>query len=55
VGQAGDLSASVVKRDAGVKDAGRILPGFGGMVDMLDSLVIAAPVGFWLLRMLDGR
>lgn len=50
VGQLGDLSASVVKRDAGVKDAGRLLPGMGGMVDVMDSLVIAGPVAYWLLK-----
>lgn len=47
LGQAGDLSASVLKRDAGVKDASKILPGFGGLIDMLDSLLIAPPVAYW--------
>ncbi|MBA4039912.1 MAG: hypothetical protein C0468_06265 [Planctomyces sp.] len=48
-GQLGDLSASVLKRDAGVKDAGRIVPGFGGVIDVLDSLLIAGPIAFWYL------
>jgi phosphatidate cytidylyltransferase len=49
VGQAGDLIASVFKRDAGVKDYSKVLPGFGGIMDVLDSPLLVAPVAFWLL------
>jgi phosphatidate cytidylyltransferase len=49
VAQLGDLSASVLKRDAGIKDSGRILPGFGGVIDIVDSLVLVGPAAFWYL------
>lgn len=51
VGQIGDLIASLYKRDAGIKDASRSLPGFGGIMDVIDSPMLVAPLAYWWLSL----
>jgi phosphatidate cytidylyltransferase len=56
VGLVGDLCESLIKRDVGQKDSAPLFPGFGGLLDLLDSVLYAGPVAYvlWLILPLSG-
>ena len=50
----GDLTESVFKRSSGIKDSGKIIPGRGGILDSIDSIVVSAPIFYLLVSILFG-
>ena len=54
ISQIGDLAASAIKRNHQVKDYGTLIPGHGGILDRFDSVIITAPVIYYLAKMILG-
>ncbi|MBE6005891.1 MAG: phosphatidate cytidylyltransferase [Sarcina sp.] len=55
LGQTGDLAASAIKRNHGIKDYGNLIPGHGGIMDRFDSVIFTAPMIYYLSFLLLGR
>lgn len=54
VSMVGDLAASAIKRNKGIKDYGKLIPGHGGIMDRFDSVIVTAPLTYFLVVLLLG-
>ena len=52
ISMVGDLAASAIKRNHGIKDYGKLIPGHGGILDRFDSVIFIAPVIYYLVQAL---
>ena len=52
--QVGDLAASAIKRNHNIKDYGKLIPGHGGIMDRFDSVIVTAPMVYFLVRIVIG-
>ena len=55
ISQIGDLAASAIKRNAGIKDYSKLIPGHGGIMDRLDSIIPTAPFVYYLILLLSVK
>ena len=55
ISMVGDLAASAIKRNQGIKDYGKLIPGHGGILDRFDSVIFTAPIIYYLATFLAGR
>ena len=54
ISMVGDLAASAIKRNQGIKDYGKLIPGHGGILDRFDSVIFTSPVIFYLAKIILG-
>lgn len=54
ISMVGDLAASAIKRNQGIKDYGKLIPGHGGILDRFDSVIFTAPVIYYLAKLVLG-
>ena len=54
ISMVGDLAASAIKRNQNIKDYGKLIPGHGGILDRFDSVIITAPVIYYLAKTILG-